>query len=163
MKTELDTKLNQLLESLSTANLKMSDALKKEYECLTKYNNEELSTIIDKKKELSLFIENQTRTMHKHLIKMGIKKGIYGLQNHLETRPKPDDNQTLKLWLSIEILLKKNKTLNEGNGAIVELNRKHTLRSLDVLRGQTGTQANETYGSDGYTQKEKITRNISIV
>jgi len=94
---------------------------------------------------------------------MGIKKGIYGLQNHLETRPKPDDNQTLKLWLSIEILLKKNKTLNEGNGAIVELNRKHTLRSLDVLRGQTGTQANETYGSDGYTQKEKITRNISIV
>jgi len=162
MKTELDSKLNQLLESLSTANLKMCDALKKEHECLTKHDNEELLTVINEKKQLSLLIENQTRTIHKHLIEMGLKKGIYGLQTYLETRPKSDDNQTLKLWLSIEILLKKNKTHNEGNGAIVELNRKHTLRSLDVLRGQTGTQANETYGSDGYTQKEKITRNISI-
>jgi len=161
MKTELDIKINQLLESLSTANLKMSDALKRECQCLKKHDSEKLLTIIDIKKELSLFIENQTRTLHKHLIKSGIKKGIYGLQTYLETRPKSDDNPSLKLWLSIEILVKENKTINEGNGAIVELNRKHTLRSLDVLRGQTGTQANETYGSDGYTQKDKITRNIS--
>jgi len=163
MTNELDIELNRLLESLSMASEKMSDVLKMEHEYLTKYNREGLLTIIDEKKQLGQLTETQTRTLHKHLTQKGVANGVYGLKKHLKSLTGSDDDQLLTLWLNIESLIEKNKTYNERNGAIVELNRKHAQRSLDVLRGQTGSPVSETYGADGYTQKEKNTRNISIV
>jgi Flagellar biosynthesis/type III secretory pathway chaperone len=65
-------------------------------------------------------------------------------------------------WQNIQSLAEDNKTLNHSNGAMIELNRRHVQRSLEVLRGQVGKETS-TYGADGQAMKSKISRNISTV
>jgi len=58
--------------------------------------------------------------------------------------------QALQCWLDIVALSKKCRSLNEKNGASIDLLNRHTQRSLQILRGKS--QLTSTYGPDGSTR-----------
>lgn len=66
-----------------------------------------------------------------------------------------------KVWLDIVTLSKKCRTLNEQNGASIDLLSRHTQRSLQVLRGKS--QLTTTYGPDGTTRSELFSHTLISV
>lgn len=53
------------------------------------------------------------------------------------------------------------RTLNEKNGASIDLLSHHTKRSLDILKGKP--EFANTYGSDGRTRSDRYTRPLISV
>jgi flagella synthesis protein FlgN len=64
-------------------------------------------------------------------------------------------------WTNITALLKKCRTLNEQNGAGIDLLSRHTQRSLQILRGKS--QLASTYGPDGSTRSELFSHTLISV
>lgn len=162
MNNEINSQLQQLLTPLSQLSTDMCELLDAEHNCLKDSANEGLVAILDNKKKLSYSIEEHTRAIHKLLLTAGQNNGIYKLQQNLQSSNLDSSRLNLELWQDIERLIAKSKTLNEANGAIIELSRQHSQRALDILRGQAGASPSKTYGANGYTQNEKITRNITV-
>lgn len=65
------------------------------------------------------------------------------------------------LWTAISDLIKKSRTLNEQNGACIELLNRHTQRSLQILRGKSNLAT--TYGPDGSTRSELFSHTLVSV
>ncbi len=67
---------------------------------------------------------------------------------------------TVSKWKQIQQVCSECKTLNEQNGASIELLSLHAKRSLDILKGKTG--GSNTYGRDGVTQREALTHTLTF-
>lgn len=163
MMTKLPEQLLELIQILENLSSQLNDVLNQEQVVLKSNDSQQLLELSKTKKALVSNLEKQTKTTHIFLRNMNISQGLYGLSDFLP-QIKSSDEKTLvnDAWLNIQALSDENKKLNNTNGSIIELNRRHTQRSLDVLRGQISTP-NSTYGSDGQTMKTKVSRNISIV
>lgn len=163
MMTKLPEQLIELIQILENLSSQLNDVLNQEQVVLKSNDSQQLLELSKTKKALVSNLEKQTKTTHIFLRNMNINQGLYGLSGFLP-QIKSSDEKTLvnDAWLNIQALSDENKKLNNTNGSIIELNRRHTQRSLDVLRGQISTP-NSTYGSDGQTMKTKVSRNISIV
>jgi flagella synthesis protein FlgN len=57
---------------------------------------------------------------------------------------------SISSWAQLMLICAECKSLNEQNGASVDLLYRHTKRSLDILKGKS--EVTTTYGSDGSTQ-----------
>jgi flagella synthesis protein FlgN len=155
--------LIELLRNLDNISNCLNETLKEEQAVLKLTDNQQLTTLSATKKALVSSLEAQTKSIHVLLKNNRINKGLYGLSNFIEQLNPGEGKQTLtELWASIQALSEDNKKLNDINGSIIELNRRYTQRSLDVLRGQIGV-SNSTYGSDGQAMTSKVSRNLSIV
>ncbi len=162
MMTQLPEQLIALIQTLESISSQLNDTLNQEKATLTSNDSEQLLALSKKKKALVSNLEKQTKTTHIFLKNMNINQGLYGLSDFFsQIKPSVEKTSLHGKWLNIQALSDDNKKLNNANGSIIELNRRHTQRSLDVLRGQTST-TNSTYGSDGQTLKSKISRNISV-
>jgi len=152
----------ELVQILENTSKQFNNLLEQESAVLASQNNDELIALSVQKKSMVTTLEKQTKTLHIFLISLNINNGLYGLSNVISNMTITTEKQPLSTaWLSIQTLSDANKRLNEVNGSIIELNRRHAERALDVLRGQVGT-TNSTYGADGQAMKGKISRNISI-
>lgn len=60
--------------------------------------------------------------------------------------------ETARIWSQIRALSSDCRTLNERNGACIDLLSRHAKRSLHILKGKP--QHANTYGPDGITQSE---------
>ena len=159
---KLPEQLISLIQALETLSNQLNDTLNQERALLSSNDSTQLLALTTKKKALVSSLEKQTKTTHVFLKNIDIKQGLYGLSDFFsQVKPSVEKTSLHDAWLNVQSLSAENKKLNHANGSIIELNRRHTQRSLDVLRGQTGT-ANSTYGSDGQAMKSKISRNISI-
>ena len=160
--THSTDELIPLLQTLESISKQLNDALILEKDILESPDSQRLTEISVVKKDLVLNLGNHTKTTHVFLKNMGITNGLYGLKN-LISRISDSNQQKLlsDIWLNIQSLSDDNKLSNDVNGSIIELNRRYTQRSLDVLRGQVGT-GHSTYGADGQSLKSKISRNLSI-
>jgi len=153
----------ELVQIIEHTSKQFNELLEKESAILATQDNEQLLALSNHKKEMVLSLEKQTKTLHIFLHSLNINNGLYALSDLISNMPESKEQQLLSTtWLNIQSLSDSNKKLNEVNGSIIELNRRHTQRSLDVLRGQVGT-TNSTYGADGQSMKGKISRNISVV
>jgi len=163
MTTKSPEQLIELIQMLESISGQLNSTLKKEQAILKLNDSQQLTELSNEKKALVSNLENHTKTIHLFLKNMNINKGLYGFSDFLSQIKSGDTKTLLKdAWLNIQTLADDNKKLNHINGSIIELNRRHTQRSLDILRGQINTTTS-TYGSDGQTMKSKISRNISIV
>lgn len=153
--------LNSLLTKLESLSKKMADILLEEQDLLNASDAKELIGLAKKKKEIVTSLEQTTRITHKFLLSFNIKNGLYGLSDFIEQQPAEVKDTLQNTWLSTKKSIQQNKHVNDINGSIIELNRRFTQRSLDVLRGQIGS-GNETYGANGQSQKGTLSRNISI-
>lgn len=162
MKNHLPEQLISLIQTLESLSGQLNDTLNQERTLLSSNDSTQLLALTKKKKALVSNLEKQTKTTHIFLKNMDIKQGLYGLSDFFSQIQASAEKTLLhNVWLNIQALSDDNKKLNNENGSIIELNRRHTQRSLDVLRGQTGT-TNSTYGSDGQAMQSKISRNISV-
>jgi len=154
--------LLELVQTIENTSKNFNALLKQENALLTSQNTQDLTALSKQKKENALTLEKQTKTLHAFLHRANVNNGLYGLSDFIPAMPDSAEKQALSsAWLNIQTLSESNKKSNEVNGAMIELNRRHTQRSLDVLQGQVGT-TNATYGADGHAMKGKVSRNISI-
>jgi len=153
--------LIDLLQTLETLSKQFSCTLGEEKEALEASDTEQLLRLSSTKKELASQLEHKTKTVHVFLKSININKGIYSLSNFIKNMKSGDIQlQLSKLWLNIQTVTESNKEQNTINGSIIELNRRYTQRSLDVLHGQTGNNSNTTYGADGQATRKKLSRTI---
>lgn len=64
-------------------------------------------------------------------------------------------------WAQLMLVCAECKSLNEQNGASINLLSRHTKRSLDILKGKP--ESTNTYGSDGSTQSDRYSRPLISV
>jgi len=64
-------------------------------------------------------------------------------------------------WAKIQSICSECRTLNEQNGASIELLAYHTKRSLHILKGKP--HSSNTYGPDGTTQSDPFTHTLILV
>ena len=153
--------LIKLLQSLEGLSEQFNESLNKEKTALEASDTEQLLQLSTTKKELASQLERNTKATHAFLKNINLDKGIYGLSDFIKRMKTGETQQQLsKLWLNIQSLTNANKEQNTVNGSIIELNRRYTERSLDVLHGQTGNNTNTTYGADGQATKKKLSRTI---
>lgn len=70
-------------------------------------------------------------------------------------------SDTAHRWAQIRSLSAACKTLNEHNGACIELLTRHIQRSLHILKGKP--QFANTYGPDGITRSDHFSRTLISV
>lgn len=68
--------------------------------------------------------------------------------------------ETINNWAQIKLICSESRTLNEQNGACIELLTHHAKRSLNILKGNTRSPS--TYGADGVAQSEPLTNNLTF-
>lgn len=151
----------KLLETLEHVSKQLNDVLQEEKSILRSPDSQELLSLSLTKKKLVSDLEKHTKTTHLFLKKININKGLYQLTSFISEIKSPDAHLLMSnLWSSVQELSNDNKKLNEVNGSIIELNRRYTQRSLDVLRGQIGTNS-ATYGSKGQVMNSKLSRSVT--
>jgi flagella synthesis protein FlgN len=64
-------------------------------------------------------------------------------------------------WAQLMLVCAECRSLNEQNGAGIDLLSRHTKRSLDILKGKP--EFANTYGSDGSTQSDRYTHTLISV
>ncbi|MEH6504096.1 MAG: flagellar protein FlgN [Cycloclasticus sp.] len=159
--TQLTDQLIKLLETLENVSRQLNDVLKKEKFILRSPDSQELLNLSLTKKKLVSDLEKHTKTTHLFLKKINVNKGLYQLTSFISEIKSTDLHLLMSnLWASVQKLSNDNKKLNELNGSIIELNRRYTQRSLDVLRGQIGTNS-ATYGSKGEVMNSKLSRSVT--
>jgi len=67
---------------------------------------------------------------------------------------------TLDNWAAIRSLCSDCKSLNEQNGASIELLATHAKRALDILKGKTREAG--TYGRNGVTENERLSHTLTL-
>jgi flagellar biosynthesis protein FlgN len=68
--------------------------------------------------------------------------------------------ETINNWSQIQLICSECRTLNEQNGAGIELLAHHAKRSLNILKGKT--RGSNTYGPDGVTQSDSLTHTLTF-
>lgn len=132
---------------------KLLELLDKEYEHLKqKVDPNTLSTLAAHKKEVVAQLEQFSKQLSQVLATEKLLINQQGVISYLEKAHAANLNthEAFQCWLDIAALSKKCRSLNEKNGASIDLLSRHTQRSLQILRGKS--QLTSTYGPDGSTR-----------
>lgn len=70
-------------------------------------------------------------------------------------------SESISNWSQIQFICSKCRTLNEQNGASIELLAYHTKRSLHILKGKS--HSSNTYGPDGTTHSDPFSHTLILV
>jgi len=132
---------------------KLFELLNAEFEQL-KQNTDPiaLSTLAANKKEVVLQLEQFSKQLGQVLATEKLAIGQDGIMSYLAKANAAGINiaESLQCWLDITNLSKQCRSLNDQNGASIDLLNRHTQRALQVLRGKS--QLTSTYGPDGSTR-----------
>lgn len=132
---------------------KLLGLLEREYEHLKqKIDPNTLSALAAQKKEVVAQLEQFSKQLNQVLATEKLAMNQQGVMSYLEKAHAANLNthEALQYWLDITNLSKKCRSLNEKNGASIDLLSRHTQRSLQILRGKS--QLTSTYGPDGSTR-----------
>ena len=88
------------------------------------------------------------------------QEGIKEYFQRAETEGLPTA-ESINNWAQIQFICAKCRTLNEQNGASIELLAYHTKRSLHILKGKT--HSSNTYGPDGATQSNTFSNTLIFI
>lgn len=69
--------------------------------------------------------------------------------------------ESITNWAQIQFICSECRTMNEQNGASIELLSYHTKRSLHILKGKP--PGSNTYGPDGAAQSDPFTHTLILV
>lgn len=70
-------------------------------------------------------------------------------------------SESIGNWAQLMLVCAECRSLNEQNGAGIDLLSRHTKRSMDILKGKP--EFANTYGADGSTQSDRYTRTLISV
>lgn len=143
---------------------KLFELLNAEYEQLkTKGDPTTIASLAAHKREVVAQLEQFAKQLGQVLATEKLLVSQDGIQNYLAKAKAAGLNiaDSHRYWLDIAALTKKCRTLNEKNGASIDLLSRHTQRTLQVLRGKS--QLATTYGPDGSTRSELFSHTLISV
>lgn len=157
-----------ITESLLSNGLKTSqqllDLLNSESESLAQKTDPALlSLIASNKKAVVDQLELFSKQLGQILATERLAVGHDGVQLYL-SKAQAAGMQTgysRTCWANITAVSKKCRTINEQNGASIELLSRHTERAIQILKGKS--QLTSTYGPDGSTRSELFSRTLVSV
>lgn len=130
----------------------LHDLLQQESQALKTRLVEEIAALARKKQNSVDRIVHKMELQNRFFESRKIPKGEVGLEHFLGgfDKENPGLGELRSYQRKIRETLERCKTLNEHNGASIELMNRHTRRALDILRN-AGNPA-QTYGPDGNTR-----------
>ena len=134
-----------------------ADTLKKPH------HTELLNNIATNKKQLVLQLEQFNMQCSQILATEKLPNNQEGIKEYFQ-RAEVAGLSTVEStsnWAQIQSICSECRTLNEQNGASIELLTYHTKRSLHILKGKT--HSSSTYGPDGTTQNDTFSRTLILV
>lgn len=128
-----------------------------------KIDPDALSVIATSKKEVVVQLEQFSKQLGQVLATENLTVDHDGINHYLIKAQAAgiSIDGSRNCWANITVLLKKCRTLNEQNGAGIDLLSRHTQRSLQILRGKS--QLASTYGPDGSTRSELFSHTLISV
>lgn len=154
----------KLLNNGLKATQKLLELLNSEADSLRqKIDPAVLSTIAASKREVVIQLEQFSRQLGQVLATEKLAVDHEGINNYLNKAKAVGISVegSRNCWVNITALLKKCRTLNDQNGAGIDLLNRHTQRSLQILRGKS--QLASTYGPDGSTRSELFSHTLISV
>lgn len=143
----------KLLSSGLKSTQKLFDLLNHEYEQLKRKTDPGLlMTTAGNKKEMVAQLEQFSKQLGQVLATEKLTIGQEGINSYFAKAQAMgiDIAAGRQCWLDITELSQKCRSLNDQNGASIDLLSRHTQRSLQILRGKS--QLTTTYGPDGTTR-----------
>lgn len=143
---------------------KLFELLNAEYEQLkAKGDPTTIASLAAHKKDVVAQLEQFAKQLAQVLATEKLLISQEGIQNYLAKAKASGINigESHRCWLDIAALTKTCRTLNEKNGASIDLLSRHTQRTLQVLRGKS--QLATTYGPDGSTRSELFSHTLISV
>jgi flagella synthesis protein FlgN len=122
-----------------------------------------LNVIVEKKQPLINQINQFSRQMAQVLTTETLPNDQNGMLQYLEKAKATGltTDAMRQTWADIIQLSHSCKHLNEQNGASIDILRRHTQRSLHILKGNTHMP--NTYGKDGAAKSERHSRELISV
>lgn len=143
----------KLLSSGLKSTQKLFDLLNHEYEQLKRKTDPGLlMATAGNKKEMVAQLEQFSKQLGQVLATEKLTISQDGIKSYFDKAQAMgiDIASGWQCWLDITELSRKCRSLNEQNGASIDLLSRHTQRSLQILRGKS--QLTTTYGPDGTTR-----------
>lgn len=154
----------KLLEKGVKLNLILLDLLTTEADSLNRLTNPAiLSNIANKKKEavsqLNVFAKQLSQVLSTEKLEM-TPAGVADYFNKAKN-VNLDTTKSTSYWQDILSIATQCRSLNESNGASINLLMQHSQRSLHILQGKS--QQPTTYGSNGAAQRELFSHTLISV
>ena len=147
---QLSENLNQLLRQEADALKQISAA-------------EELNDITRKKQQLLDGLDLFSKHLEQILTTEQLPNNRLGIETYLARvdNAGQDSRQATKNWHQMVHLTHDNQSLNDQNGASIDLLLKRTQHSLNILKGKS--QTSHIYGPDGSTKSDTASSTIISV
>lgn len=155
--TEIHSLTEILQNTLEEINILFS-ILQKESQSLSYGHSDEIESVAKQKHASVKRIDQLTELQNSFFESIQLPIGETGFNRFLErfSHDKPGLAEIQKTHNKIKQSLEICRSLNNKNGASIELLNRHTQRAIDILRNQT--QQPSTYGPDGSRQQSTVSR-----
>lgn len=143
---------------------KLLDLLTKETECLKNSTDAlTISKIATSKKETVSQLDQFSKQLSQVLSTEKLQLTSSGMSDYFEKAALAnlDIVDTSKFWKEIISISNQCRSLNEKNGASINILAQHTHRSLQILKGKS--QQATTYGPDGSTHNARLPSSLISV
>ena len=126
-------------------------------------HTELLNTIAANKKQLVMQLEQFNMQCSQILATEQLPNNQAGINDYFQRAEMAGfpAAEAVSHWGKIQSICSECRTLNEQNGASIELLAYHTKRSLHILKGKPHNS--NTYGPDGATQNDPFTHSLILV
>lgn len=154
----------KILGSTLSSVQKLFELLNRESESLIlKSDPATLSLIVANKKEVVVELELYSKQLGQVLATEKLAADHDGIQQYLNIAQSAGIHisDCRACWSNITALLKKCRTLNDQNGASIDLLSRHTQRAIQILKGKS--QTTNTYGPDGSARSEMFSHTLISV
>lgn len=144
--------------------VQLFEHLNQEAEALKKSQDAELiNTIAANKKQLVMQLEQFNSQCAQILAFEKLPNNQEGIEEYFHRAAATGllTAESTNRWKQIQSICAQCRSLNEQNGASIELLARYTKRSLHILKGKP--QVSNTYGPDGSSQSEAFTHTLISV
>ncbi|MDI1291388.1 MAG: flagellar protein FlgN [Methylobacter sp.] len=152
-----------ILNALQLAQ-QLHQELNRELDALKKTQQAELiSTIAANKKQLVVQLEQFNTQLAQVLATEKLPNDQKSISEYFKRAETAGllTAESISNWAQLMLVCTECKSLNEQNGAGIDLLSRHTKRSLDILKGKP--EFANTYGSDGSAKSDRYSRTLISV
>ena len=154
----------KLLNNGLMAAQRLLELLQAEAEILSKkVDAEALLQVVDNKREVVVLLEEFSKQLGQVLATEKLAADHQGIAAYLSKAESIgiEVGVSRSCWSNITALSKKCRTLNEQNGAGIDLLSRHTQRALQIIKGKSPQVS--TYGRDGAARSEQFSHRLISV
>ncbi|MEW8050271.1 MAG: flagellar protein FlgN [Candidatus Thiodiazotropha sp.] len=146
----------EILQNEIEQSHRLLDLLRTEYTLLQKGSPQALQELITEKKQQLKLVETAVMTHNRFLEQQGYGADRQGTEAFIQ---QCSDNELMsETWHRFSALLEACHKQNEINGGAVQLNQRHVVQSLDILKGVS--QRDKTYGPSGESKPNSTSKSL---